>query len=169
MVGFVSAAYNATNILAALPIHALVRKQWFGRRWIFFSGTLLHLAWLTCASVLLSGAEGSGAPREAAPSDYALVFGVIVIFGCAAPVYQSQLPALLQTWYLSPWESTSAIAVYRVFFSLGFMAAQGLSIAFLHSTGKACLSQQCAIWAGVLFFSGMALLWLHVTGRRRVE
>jgi MFS family permease len=169
-VGFVAATFNVVSLACALPMDYLVRLPCCGRRWTFVAGTLLHLAWLTAASALLWGSSGSGRGGDfQAPAQYALVFGAIAVNGIAAPLFQSQLPALLQTWYVSPRESTSAIAVYRVCFSLGFCAAQGLALGFQQSTGQPCLQQQCAVWAALLACAALPLAWLHVSGRRLVE
>jgi hypothetical protein len=54
-------------------------------------------------------------------------------------------------------------------FSLGFCAAQGLSIGYLQATGLPHLAEQCAVWAGVLVCGAAPLAWLHVSRRRLVE
>ena len=168
-VGFVAATFNVVSLACALPMDRLVRAPCCGRRWTLAAGTLLHLAWLTAASALLWVDSGSGGASFQSPSQYALVFGAIAVNAIAAPLFQSQLPALLQTWYVSPRESTSAIAVYRVMFALGFCGAQGLSLGYLQVTGQPCLQQQCAVWAALLAGAALPLAWLHVSKRRLIE
>ena len=167
VVGFVAACYNVSNLVFALPMDYLVRQPSWGRRWVFVAGTALHLAWFAAASALLwAGSSGS----YQSPASYALVFGAIALNGAAAPLFQSQLPALLQAWYTaSAQDASAAIAVYRVMFSLGFCAAQGLSIGYLAATGRPCLEQQCAVWAAVLACAAASLAWLHLSKRRLVE
>lgn len=180
-VGFVSAVYNFTNILCAYPLDSLCRTPAVGRRWVFAGAIAAHALWLIVAAALLTGfgglavssstGNGSGSGSS---GDYALVFGVIILFGTAAPVFQSQLPALLQTWYPSPRDSSCAIAVYRVMFSLGFIAAQGISLGYAASgcggsVGDPCLGQQSTIWACILGISGVGLTWLHFWGGKQVE
>jgi MFS family permease len=191
-VGFVSAAYNFTNIVCAYPIDALCRTPWVGRRWVFVGAFVAHALWLSVAAALLTGYGGlatststgsgsgsSGGGGSGSGEDYALVFGVIVLYGTVAPVFQSQLPALLQTWYPSPRDSSCAIAVYRVMFSLGFIAAQGISLGYAASgcgggaasaiVGDPCLGQQSTIWACIVGLSGVGLAWLHIWGGKQVE
>ena len=165
-VGFVGAAYNLTCVVCALPTDALVRRAWFGRRWAIAIGVAMHSAWFIIAGVLLRASPSSSG--SGSPADFALVFISIIVFALAQPVFQSQLPALLQAWYTEKEASTKAIAVYRVAFSLGFMAAQGVSLAYL-ATGDAALWQQCAIWASQLLLSGAALAAMHLRGARRID
>jgi MFS family permease len=165
-VGFVGAAYNLTCVVFALPTDALVRRAWFGRRWAIAVGVAMHSVWFIVAGVLLRSAPSSSG--SGSPADFALVFVSIIVFALAQPVFQSQLPALLQAWYTEKEQSTKAVAVYRVFFSLGFMAAQGISLAYL-ATGDAALWQQCAIWAAQLLLSGAALAAMHLRGARRID
>ena len=159
-VGFVAATYNLTCMLAALPVHRLVQKSWCGRRWVLAAACCAHLTWLIGASV---GIRTSASAEAGSAAGYATVFCAIALFAVPAPVFQAQIPALLQTWYTTPQESTQAIAAMQVVFSLGFCAAQGLGI------GSVPVEVQCAVWAGVLAVGSLPLLWLHSSGRRAVE
>jgi hypothetical protein len=88
------------------------------------------------------------------PEHYCVVFAGSVLFALGDSVWESQLLAILQSWYKSaPRHSDAAMANVKMWQSLGFACQFGIQSAGIdYSTNALLLLVACACGVLVLFY-----------------
>lgn len=162
-VGFVGATYSLAAAIATKMWGKLAQRESFGRRWCFVLSFASHVLWylaftLWCAKYISDEPDAPNYPPDASREGaFAMLFIGVAWYAIFDPVFNSMVPATLQTFFPSGAEAPCAMASIRAVYSVGFATQQGISISL---QGKRIAEQSLGLMF-LMLFAAASLWYLH--------